>query len=170
MKNKSKISFLVAAVCCLGFVFALTGCMGAAEETVDEQALNREYMSQVNIIMDDLDATLTDFTEAVSNNDIVGMKSRSEAVSKAIDTLEKLEAPEALKEVHSDYVSGCQDLKAAFDDYIDLYAEVDAAEEDGTLDDAARKSYDDDIEKINKKYQSGIDHLESADKKASEME
>lgn len=148
-------------------VLLMAGCMSSGLETQDEGAKNREYMSQVNQIMDDINAELTDFTEAVSSSDLVGMKTQSEDAFKAIEELKKLEAPEALKSVHDEYVSGCEDLEQALSGYIEIYAEMETATEEQPYD---YSGYSEQLKKIEKKYEGGIEHLKEADKTAAELE
>lgn len=166
MKSKVRSIVLLAIAACVGLsVFA--GCSSPSNEEVDEAALNREYMAQVNSFMDDLNAGLADFSGAVSDNDLVGMKTHSEKAFKAIDELEKLEAPEALSEVHDGYLSGCKDLKKALNGYIDLYIAIDTATEEEPYD---YSNHDAELAKIQNDYNSGIEHLRTADTLASEIE
>lgn len=166
MKTKVRSFVLLAIAVCVG-VSVFVGCSSPANEEVDEAALNREYMAQVNSFMEDLNAGLADFSDSVSADDLVGMKTHSEKAFKAIDELEKLEAPQTLSEVHDGYLSGCEDLEKALNGYIDLYIAIDAATEEEPYD---YSNHDAELAKIQDDYNSGIEHLKTADTLASEIE
>lgn len=150
----------------LGLVLALSSCGAASNGEEDKAAENRAYMSQVSNIMDKLTTELEDFNEAVAQDDFVTMRTQAEGASKVLDEFDKLEVPDGLKDIHSEYLSGGNDLRDALSDYIELSAEIEAATEEQPYD---FKNYSSDLKEIQKKYDSGIDHLKEADKKATEM-
>ena len=145
-------------------VAALSGCM--AQNTANpEQTANRQYMSQVNQTMEDLKSRLEGFNQAVSNDDLVGMKTQADNAFKAIDDLNALEPPEELKDIQTAYVDGCNDLKEALSGYVDLFTEIENATEEEPFD---YSTYDSRLKEIQDTYSSGIEHLEEADAKANE--
>lgn len=145
---------------------ALGGCMAQNNTANTQQTENRQYMSQVNQTLEDLTNRLDSFNQAVSNNDLVGMKTQAESAFKAIDDLSALEAPDALKDVQTAYVDGCNDLKDALNLYIGLYTEIENATEEEPFD---YSTYDARLKEIQDKYDSGISKLEDGDKKANEL-
>ena len=68
------VGAVVAATLAFG---ALAGCTGQSA-TDSQQSANRQYLSQVNQVMDDLETSLASFTDAVSRNDVVGMQTQAE--------------------------------------------------------------------------------------------
>lgn len=167
MSKTVKTPVVALVAFCLAALLALAGCASPSTEGAEEQAANRDYMSQVNLVMDDLNAGLENFSEAVSRSDIVGMRTQAENAYKAIDELNKITVPDGLSDIQDEYVKGCTDLKDALNGYIDLYANIDTATEEQPFD---YDSYDSELDKIKDKYNDGIEHLENADKKATEME
>lgn len=168
IKKLNSSSLLVTILIASVMVFTLLpGCLSTAPKTDDAASENRAYMSQVSQLMDTLSTDLGDFGQAVSDNDIVGMKTMSDNAKKTIDKLIKITPPETMAEIHDEYVSGCNDLIKALNDYIALYTEIDTATDVQPFD---YETYDDRIEKIQDTYDSGIEHLEKADKKATELE
>ncbi|MGI6104924.1 MAG: hypothetical protein ACOYD7_01875 [Raoultibacter sp.] len=167
MKTKTKLSFLLPLVFCLSVAMLLSGCLGVPANEEEAELTNSEYMSQVNRVFDDLNESLEDFNLAVADNDLVGMKSQAEKSFKIIEELESIEAPETVKEVHKGYVDGCKELKTALQDYVSLYSETQTATEAEPFD---YNTYNERLDKIKKSYDAGIEKLEAADKKATELE
>lgn len=166
MKRTNLTRLLVIALFGALLAMSLGGCMAQNNTVNTQQTENRQYMSKVNQSMEDLTNRLDSFNQAVSNNDLVGMKTQADNAFKAIDDLNALEAPEALKDIQTAYVDGCTDLKDALSLYVDLYTEIESATEEEPFD---YSTYDARLKEIQDKYDSGIDKLEEADKKANEM-
>lgn len=166
MKTKVRNVLVLVIAACIGMTLFI-GCAAPANEAVDEAAQNREYMAQVNSLMEDLNEGLTDFSESVSADDLVSMKTNAEKAYKAIDELEKIEAPESLTEVQKEYLDGCKALKKALDGYLDIYTDIDTATEEQPYN---FEKYSDQLSKVKDSYEKGIEHLEEGDKLASEIE
>lgn len=141
---------------------SLVGCVSGANEEAEKQAANRLYMSNVNQVIEELNTTLSDFGEALSQEDFVSMKTQAEKTSKIIGELEKIEAPENLSEIHTGYVDGTKKLQEALDAYIDVQVQLNA---DPNLDSVESR-----MKEIQKIYDEGIKELEEADNKAAEQE
>lgn len=156
----------IAAVALAGALSltALAGCMQQTTAVSEEQEANRAYMTQVNQKMDALADKLDSFSDAVSRNDLVSMRTQADQAFKLIDEVSGIEAPEVLAEVKTGYVEGCTALEDALSSYIDLYTEAETA--DGTFDASA---YDERLASIQKLYDEGVAKLEEADAKASEL-
>jgi hypothetical protein len=168
MIKKRIFHFLIGASVFICAAFLLVGCT-ASGETEEEKAqlARRAYMSEVNQSMVLLGEKMDDFTDVVSRGDIVGMRAQADSAFRVIDDLEALDVPEGLTELHKEYVEGCRVLKDALSAYIDLYSEVQSATTDDPFD---YTTYDSRLDEIKENYEKGITLLESADKKASEME
>ncbi|MCL2888948.1 MAG: hypothetical protein FWE65_00825 [Eggerthellaceae bacterium] len=151
-----------------GLAILLSSCFSSDKNSAtEEQLANREYMVQVNRIMDNLVIDLNGFNKAVADEDIVNMDVAADRAKKTIEELVALQAPEVLQEIHSEYVAGCVELRDALNQYIVLYTEISLATDERPFDFA---NYNAQINKIKQKYNSGIAHLESADQKARSME
>ena len=125
--KRSKIARIVLALCAGVMMIAFFG--GCAQQTSaasEEQAANRQYMSSVNTSIDELSDRLGGFEDAVSRGDTVAMRTQADNAFKVLDSLASLEAPEALKDVQTGYVDGCNALKDALNSYIALYTEIDS--------------------------------------------
>ena len=148
----------LAAVCVSAMLaVALSGCMQqTANQGNEQQSENREYMTQVNQKMDDLDA--------VSRGDVVTMRTQADNAFKVLDDLSSLEAPEPLKDVAAGYVDGANSLKDALNSYIQLYTEIDGAT---TTDPFDWSTYDSRLQAIQDAYNAGIDKLKAADEAAA---
>ncbi len=167
MKSKMKIQVSGIVLSIVMAMVLLTSCVGQAPSATDEQVGNREYMAEVSVVVHDLELSLSEFSGAASNKDIVAMKEILKQASKAIESLEKIEYPEGLGEVHDSYTQGAQALESALSDYVDLY------ENTLSLPEGSQPSIED-IEKskqdIEKKYNEGVELLEKADELAISME
>lgn len=163
MKNTmmAKLAALVcAAVLACGVV---AGCAAAVDTMTAEQQANRAYMSQVNSVMEELGDELDSFIDAVSRDDVVNMRTQADNAYKTLDKLAELEAPEALADVHDQYVEGTGKLREALDGYVALYTEMNGSSFDyGT--------YEKRIADLQTLYDEGVKALEEADKTAAELE
>ena len=164
-----KRSMLIKAVgvMCAAFVAvaALAGCTSQESAATKQQSENRQYMTQVNQTMEDLQSRLDGFTDAVSRGDLVGMRTQADTAYKALDELGKLNVPDDLKDIQQEYVDGTNKLKDALNAYIELYTEIDSATEAQPFD---YSTYDQRIADIKSQYDEGIGKLQSGDNKASE--
>lgn len=157
------VGVVIAAVLAFG---ALAGCVGQTAVNEQENA-NREYLSQVNQVMDDLETALASFTDAVSRNDVVGMQTQAENALAKLDSLGSIEAPESLEAVHQSYQDGTAKLRDALNGYVALYIEIDSATDAQPFD---WSTYDARLVEIQKNYDAGIEALEAGDKAAAEVE
>lgn len=157
------LAFAAAAALALA---ALSGCQqqNVANEQQNE---NRQYMAQVNQVMDDLDTRLSSFTDAVSRDDVVGMQTQADDALSVLDDLGSIEAPEALADVKQGYVDGAALLREALTDYVALYTEIHSATEAAPFDWSA---YDERLAAIQEKYDEGIAKLQETDQMAAGME
>lgn len=147
---------------------ALCGCMGAPSSALtEEQASNRQFMAQVNQTMVDFQERLDGFNDAVSAGDLVGMRTQAESAFRILDSLEKLEAPDALADVKQGYVEGCGAMRAALSDYIDLYGDMESATEADPFD---WGTYDDRLAEVKQSYEDGLAKLQEADEAAASKE
>jgi len=164
-----KRSMLIKAVgvMCAAFVAGAAPCRCASQESAatKQQSENRQYMTQVNQTMEDLQSRLDGFTDAVSRGDLVGMRTQADNAYKALDELGKLNVPDDLKDIQQEYVDGTNKLKDALNAYIELYTEIDSATEAQPFD---YSTYDQRIADIKSQYDEGIGKLQSGDNKASE--
>lgn len=170
MKRKAlmKSKFRILSVICLSVVLvvSLAGCAASNTAANEEQAANRHYMAQVNQSMEDLDGRLVTFNEAVSRGDSVTMKTQADNAFKSVSQLEALTPPDALKDVHAQYVEGCKKLEDALNSYVGLFSEINSATEAAPFDYA---TYDAHLQEIQQKYNDGIKKLEEADKAATDL-
>ena len=165
MKRSRSARVLVALFAGVLMVFALGGCAQQDSAAAQQQSQNRQYMTQVNQVMEDLKSRLDSFTDEVSRGDVVGMRAQADNAFKAIDSLGKLEVPDDLKDIQQEYVDGANGLTDALDADIDLYTEIDSATEARPFD---WSTYADRVAKIKQQYDDGIGKLQSGDNKASE--
>ncbi|WP_302397558.1 hypothetical protein [Eggerthella sinensis] len=166
MKHTRFVKAVVAVCAGVLMVAALGGCAQQDTAATQQQSENRQYMTQVNQSMDDLKTRLESFTDAVSRGDVVGMRTQADNAFKAIDDLNNIDVPDALKDIQAEYVGGSNDLKDALNSYIELYTEIDSATEDQPFD---YSTYDQRIQDIKKQYDEGIGKLQSGDNKATEL-
>lgn len=147
---------------------ALCGCMAPATSALtEEQSSNRQFMAQVNQTMVDFQERLDGFNDAVSAGDLVGMRTQADSAFRVLDSLEKLEAPEALSDVKQGYVEGCAAMRTALSDYIDLYGEMEGATEADPFD---WGTYDDRLAEVKQSYEEGLAKLQEADEAAAAKE
>lgn len=167
MKHTRFAKVLVAMFAGVLMVAALGGCAQQDTAAAQQQSENRQYMTQVNQTMDDLKSRLESFTDAVSRGDVVGMRTQADNAFKALDDLNGLEVPDAVKDIQQEYVDGTNSLKDALNAYIDLYTEIESATDEHPFD---WSSYDQRIAEIQAQYDAGIDKLKKGDEAAAAKE
>lgn len=157
--KSSAIAFACALCLACGL---LTGCAQQTSNSAEaeDQAANRAYMSEVNQSMETLESRLASFTEAVSRQDIVTMRSQADNAYKALDDLAAIEAPSKFSDVQNSYVSGTNDLKTALNDYITLYSDIENATDESPFD---WTSYESRLTGIQDQYNKGVEELQNAD-------
>lgn len=153
-----------AAAIVLACALLLSGCASNAQQANDPQTLNRQYMANVNQIMDEIDAQMTEFSTIVKEGEVVSLSTQLAAINNSVDKLKALSVPDAMKDIQSDYLKGTEELQTAFAAYVDLYEDV-KAPENGTFDFA---TYGDRLNDVKSHYEAGIQALESADQKAAD--
>ena len=136
---------------------ALSGCQSPA---------NRTYMTKVNQAVEELNTRLGEFDEAVAQESVVNMRNAANSAFEAIDALAAIDTPDAMKDLQTNYVDGCNKLKDALNSYIDLYTEISSATEEAPFDFSA---YDGRVKEIQDAYNEGIDKLKAADEEALKL-
>lgn len=158
--NRMKLLPLIAAfVLCVACLGALAGCE-ASDEATDAASKNRAYMSQANTAMMHLNQDLTAFSAAVAESDVVTMEQAAATAYRDIDTFKAITAPEPMAKIHAEYSSGCDDLEASLQAYLQLFREAES------LDD---EDFNKRIGSIQEQYDSGIAHLQAGDKLVTEL-
>ena len=164
---KRNLIRLIATACSTVLLVGLmAGCMSPNTGATDQQRANRTYMTKVNQAMEDLNSRLGDFDDAVARGDVVTMRTQADNAFSAIDALAAIDTPDAMKGLQSGYVDGCNALKGALNDYIDLYTEIDSATDEHPFDYGA---YDERIKAVQDKYNDGISKLKAADEEALKL-
>ncbi len=160
MLKRSVTTLIMAALLAL----SLGGCAGMQQNSqeAEAQAANRQYMSQVSSITDELTERLAAFDEAVAAGDPVAMRLKADDAFRTLDRLSALEAPEVLKDVQTGYSEGVGKLKDALDGYLALYGEADG-------NDMAGSAYSERLAAIQAEYDEGIAKLQETDQKATEL-
>ena len=153
-----------AAAIVLASALMLSGCASNAQQANDPQTLNRQYMANVNQIMDEIDAQMTEFSTIVKEGEVVSLSTQLAAINNSVDKLKALSVPDEMKDIQSDYLKGTEELQTAFAAYVDLYEDV-KAPDNGTFDFA---TYGDRLNDVKSHYEAGIQALESADQKAAD--
>lgn len=165
--NRSKMTRILAALCAaVLMVGTLAGCAGIEQnsEEAKAQAENRQFMSDVNAIMEELSQRLGSFNDAVSRGDVITMRTQADDAFKALDNLESLEAPEVLQDVKQGYVDGSKQLKDALNAYIALYTDL-AANPSAVSTDA----YKERLASIQDTYDQAVEKLKSTDEAATQL-
>ena len=165
--NRSKMTRILAALCAaVLMVGMLAGCAGIEQnsEEAKAQAENRQFMSDVNAIMEELSQRLDSFNDAVSRGDVITMRTEADDAFKVLDNLESLEAPEVLQDVKQGYVDGSKQLKDALNAYIALYTDL-AANPSAVSTDA----YKERLASIQDTYDQAVEKLKSTDEAATQL-
>ncbi|WP_165061449.1 MULTISPECIES: hypothetical protein [unclassified Adlercreutzia] len=151
----------------LACVLALAGCTmpQQANNQTDAVAKNRQYMSALNQMSDDLSQRLDGFADAVSRNDTVGMRTQADDAFQLIDKMKEQEAPEDLVELKDGYMQACESLEDALNSYISLYEDVSAV---GSSFDYS--TYSDRIKEVQESYDKAASLLDETDQKAAELQ
>jgi cytochrome c556 len=151
---------LIALVCTL----VLSGCASGTTQSDDPQTLNRQYMANVNQIMEEIDAQMTEFSSIIKDGEVVSFGTQLANINNSVDKLKALSVPDAMKDIQADYLKGTEELQQAFAAYVDLYEDV-KVPENGKFDFA---TYGDRLNEVRSHYEAGIEALQSADQKAAD--
>ena len=165
--NRSKMTRILAALCAaVLMVGMLVGCAGIEQnsEEAKAQAENRQFMSDVNAIMEERSQRFGSFNDAVSRGDVITMRTQADDAFKVLDNLESLEAPEVLQDVKQGYVDGSKQLKDALNAYIALYTDL-AANPSAVSTDA----YKERLASIQDTYDQAVEKLKSTDEAATQL-
>lgn len=163
-----RLRHIKTAIVLLAALFAmitLGACAPQGGESADQQTQNRQYMTQVNQIMEDLQENLDGFNDAVARGDIVGMRTQADNAFQVVDKLEALEVPDDLKDIHKSYLDGVAGLKEALSGYVDLYTETQTETKEKSFD---WDTYGDRLKEIQQLYDDSIKKLQDGDTKATE--
>lgn len=168
MKNTTKafsrrFAALFAAAC-IACALVLTGCASGTTQANDPQTLNRQYMANVNQIMDEIDAQMTEFSTVIKDGEVVSLSTQLANINNSVDKLKALSVPDDMKDIQSDYVKGVEELQTAFASYVALYEDV-KAPDNGKFDYA---TYGSRLDEVRSHYEAGIEALQNADQKASD--
>lgn len=155
MKRMSRIAVCVCAACALCML--LVSCGGGEAEKKTPAQLNREYMASVNSISTEASDALDSFGTAATEGDIAAMRQSASDAAKKLEKISELQVPEGLSQVHEEYKAGAADLSTALSDYVEAYA---ALQNSQNPDKSALASQ---LEEIQARYNSGIEHLSKAD-------
>ncbi|WP_251197588.1 hypothetical protein [Anaerotardibacter muris] len=170
MTNKTKTISLQARfagiLAALGIACALllTGCASGATQANDPQTLNRQYMANVNQIMEEIDAEMTEFATIIKDGEVVSLSTQLANINNSVDKLKDLSVPDDMKDIQSDYVKGVEELQSAFAAYVALYEDV-KAPENGKFD---YGTYGSRLDDVRSHYEAGIEAIQNADQKASD--
>lgn len=163
-KGSMKSRIILALTLCVTCLTLLVGCSSNSAQSDDPQTQNRQYMASVSQIMNDINTQMEDFSDAIKDGEIISLSSQLNTVSSKIDDLKALKVPDAMKDIHSSYVEGAEELKAALDGYVSLYQDI-KAPASGSFD---YSTYASRLDEVQKHYDAGVEALKDADKKASE--
>ena len=156
MRKRTIARVLAVALVAALALGALAGCQSPATGATDQQQANRTYMTKVNQAVEELNTRLGEFDEAVAQESVVNMRNKANSAFEAIDALAAIDTPDAMKDLQTNYVDGCNKLKDALNSYIDLYTEISSA-------------YDGRVKEIQDAYNEGIDKLKAADEEALKL-
>ncbi len=149
-------------------LFTVTGCAQQTQSQESNVVTPSDYMVSLNAAADNLKSVFTEFTDAASSDDIFTMQAKIDEASAAIDEMCELEAPEAMDEVKAKYTEALSTLKATLSDYLDLYLELDDAQQGGAAFDYS--TFSDRLEELQMRYDQGLGLLEDADKLATDLQ
>lgn len=160
MKNTHRYFLtMLTIVVSVAFLLAMVGC-AQGEQQQDAATQNRAYMSRANTAMMQLNSDLEPFTAAVAAEDVVTMEQAATNVYRDIESFKAISAPEAMKDIHAEYCAGCDDLKAALQSYVACYKDA----SDTSVDELNEA-----LATVQQQYDSGIAHLQAADKMVTEL-
>ena len=148
---KSRV-LLVLAMCVM-CATVLAGCSANNAES-EAQTQNRQYMT----------ANMEEFTTAVQDGEVIALSSQLDSVTDAVEQLKALSVPDAMKDIHAQYVAGAEELQTALQLYVQLYEDVQAPAS-GSFD---YGTYADRLAEVQSHYDAGIAALQDADTKVSQ--
>jgi cytochrome c556 len=155
---------LAGAILALVCALTLSGCASGVTQSDDAQTQNRQYMANVNQIMEEIDAQMTEFSAVIKEGEVVSLGTQLANINNSVDKLKALSVPDAMKDIQADYLTGTEELQEAFAAYVDLYEDV-KAPENGKFD---YSTYNDRLSEVRSHYEAGIEALQSADQKAAD--
>ena len=163
---------------------ALAGCQSPATGATDQQQANRTYMTKVNQAVEELNTRLGEFDEAVAQESVVNMRNKANSAFEAIDALAAIDTPDAMKDLQTNYVDGCNKLKDALkgtdieaiknatDSLTKAFYAVSEklySQQGGQQAPFDFSAYDGRVKEIQDAYNEGIDKLKAADEEALKL-
>jgi hypothetical protein len=160
------IRLLGVTLCAAVFALMLAACTPpqATSSQDDNVSANRQYMSALSQMSDDLAAKLQGFSEAASRNDTVSMRTQADNAFQVIELMPPEGAPDDLKELRDGYMEACDELADALTSYLELY---DDAAGSSPL---SRDAYAARVKEIQDTYDEAISKLSDTDQKATELQ
>lgn len=163
-QSKNKGLGVLACAVALFCALLLSGCASGATQANDPQTLNRQYMANVNQIMEEINAEMTEFSTVIKDGEVVSLGTQLANINNSVDKLKELSVPDDMKDIQSDYLKATEELQSAFSAYVTLYEDV-KAPESGSFD---YTTYNSRLADIRSHYEAGIEALQSADQKAAD--
>ena len=161
MKHIKAGKILIVAMVCAFACMSLFAC-SASDESAEKAEANRQYMALLNSEMADMQTVMDDFETAVSEENVVAMRSQLDKATEVLATIEESQATEDLSETRDQYVNALVTLNDAMDEYVDLFAGV----QDGSL---SSQDLEEGLEGVQEKYDSGIEKLKAADEAVAKL-
>lgn len=163
------IKSVISVICLMFCIVIFAGCTAPAAQSNDVQndpvAQNRQYMAALNQMSEDLSSKMTGFTDAVSRNDTVGMRTQADDAFKVIERMKEQEAPEDLAEVKDGYMEACEGFENALNSFISLYEDMSSS--DSSFNDQV---YSERLKTIQDEYSQAADLLSQTDEKVAELQ
>ena len=137
-----KIAAIACALCLA--MAALAGCSSSDSQQEKTPAqVNRRVHVFGEFHQPGSRERVSNFSDAAAKQDVAAMRVAASNATKALDKIAALEAPDALKDVKSEYEAGANDLDQALSDYVEIYAQIKNAGENLDAAAEAAKGIDD---------------------------
>ena len=146
-------------------VFTMTSCAPAQSAVEKAESYNRQFMSQINSVVEDYSEKLSEFSLAVSQGNVVNMTTLAQASATITEDMKNIEASNDMEKIRNAYYDAMVALNASLNQYVSVYSEISALGE-SVADAAAVQSG---ITEVQAAYDAGLQLLKDADELALSM-
>ena len=162
--NSIALSLSLIAVGAMGML-SMTSCAPAQSAVEKAESYNRQFMSQINSVVEDYSEKLNEFSLAVSQGNVVNMTTLAQASAIITEDMKNIEASNDMEKIRDAYYDAMVALNASLDQYVNLYSEVSAL--GGSAADTT--TVQSGITQVQEAYDSGLQLLKDADELALSM-
>ena len=146
-------------------MLSMTSCAPAQSAVEKSEAYNRQFMSQINSVVESYGEKLDEFSLAVSQGNVVNMTTLAQSSATITEDMKKIEESNDMEKIRDAYYDAMVELNGALGKYVSLYTNISALG-DSPADASTIQS---DLAEVQAAYDAGLQLLKDADELALSM-